>query len=162
MIHQYGGSDGRLAPISHPQAESSRIFCAWHIVRAHILGESVAMAPSDYASAGSGKLKLKGVKDSKVDKKKKKKSSSKPKDEVGAGDGDDSFQDRSVMLKNLEDEDAQVAEEENSKASVAHGKEVESAAGQADEEGREIVKTETERKYEEQRRKRVRGIYHGL
>ncbi|KIV83976.1 hypothetical protein PV11_05956 [Exophiala sideris] len=113
------------------------------------------MAPSDYASAGSGKLKLKGVKDSKVDKKKKKKSSSKPKDETGAGDGDDSFQDRSVMLKNLEDEDAQLAEEENSKRNVVDTKEVKPATGLADEEEREIVKTEAERKYEEQRRKRL-------
>lgn len=116
------------------------------------------MAPSEYASAGSGKLKLKGVKDSKVDKKKKKKSSNKPKDESGAGDGDDSFQDRSVMLKNLQDEDAQLAEEQNSKKSVAVVKDAESGAGLADEEERAIVKTEAERKYEEQRRKRVRQI----
>ncbi|KAK4947534.1 hypothetical protein LTR10_013479 [Elasticomyces elasticus] len=113
------------------------------------------MAPSDYASAGSGKLKLKGVKDSKVDKKKKKKSSSKPKDETGAGDGNDSFQDRSVMLKNLEDEDAQLANEENSKRSVDDRKAVEPATGLADEDERDVVKTEAERKYEEQRRKRL-------
>jgi protein FAM32A len=119
------------------------------------------MAPSEYASAGSGKLKLKGVKDSKVDKKKKKKSSSN-KAESGVGGGDDSFQDRSVMLKNLQDEDAQLAEEENSRKSVAAGKEVESRAGIADEEEREIIKTEAERKYEEQRRKRVRQVCHRL
>jgi len=115
------------------------------------------MAPSDYASAGPGRLKLKGVKDSKVDKKKKKKSSSKLKDETGAGDGDDSFQDKSVMLKNLEDEDAQLVKEEKSMRSVADRKEVEPGTGPADEEERAIIKTESERKYEEQRRKRVRG-----
>ncbi|KAI1613241.1 hypothetical protein EDD37DRAFT_626930 [Exophiala viscosa] len=113
------------------------------------------MTPSDYASAGSGKLKLKGVKDSKVDKKKKKKSSSKSKDEDGTGDGGETFQDRSVMLKNLEDEDAQLAKEQTSKSSLSNGKEFESATGLADEEEREIVKTEAERKYDEQRRKRL-------
>merc|ERR1711939_1009017 len=94
----------------------------------------IKMAPGEYASAGSGKLKLKGVKDAKVDKKKKKKPSSKPKDEAGGvGDGD-SFQDKSVMLKNLEDEDEQLAK---------------------DDEEREIVKTEAEKRHEEQRRKRL-------
>lgn len=92
------------------------------------------MAPGDYASVGSGKLKLKGVKDSKVDKKKKKKSKQPPpsalqKDEnvvVGQHDddgddnehddeGDDRFQDRSVMLKNLHDEDEKMAKDERNR-----------------------------------------------
>ncbi len=113
------------------------------------------MAPGEYASAGSGKLKLKGVKDAKVDKKKKKKPSSKPKDEAGGvGDGD-SFQDKSVMLKNLEDEDEQLAKEERRMIGMVDGKEVGPGAGIKDDEEREIVKTEAEKRHEEQRRKRV-------
>jgi protein FAM32A len=114
------------------------------------------MAPSDYASAGSGKLKLKGVKDAKVDKKKKKKPSSKPKDEAGdANDAGDSFKDKSVMLKSLEDEDEQLAKEERRMIGMVDGKEVGPGAGMKDDEEREIVKTEAEKRHEEQRRKRV-------
>ena len=120
------------------------------------------MAPGDYASTGSGKLKLKGVKDSKVDKKKKKKS--KPKDaaagdSTAADDNDDEvFHDKSVMLKKLEDEDAQLAKEERRKMDLVDGKEVGPGAGiDHDNEEREAVKTEAEKRYEEQRRKRVRS-----
>ncbi|KAK5241051.1 hypothetical protein LTR40_008546, partial [Exophiala xenobiotica] len=109
------------------------------------------MAPSDYASAGSGKLKLKGVKDAKVDKKKKKKPSGKPKEEAGDGE---SFKDKSVMLKSLEDEDEQLAKEERRMIGVVDGKEVGPGAGIKDDEEREIVKTEAEKRHEEQRRKR--------
>ncbi|KAK5207937.1 hypothetical protein LTR41_006449 [Exophiala xenobiotica] len=114
------------------------------------------MAPSDYASAGSGKLKLKGVKDAKVGKKKKKKPSSKPKDEAGdANDAGDSFKDKSVMLKSLEDEDEQLAKEERRMIGMVDGKEVGPGAGIKDDEEREIVKTEAEKRHEEQRRKRL-------
>jgi len=115
------------------------------------------MAPGDYASAGSGKLKLKGVKDSKVDKKKKKKASSKARDEAGGGNEAASapFQDRSVMLKNLADEDEQLEKEERRKMGVVDGKAVVPGAGIDDAEEREVVKTEAERRYEEQRRKRL-------
>merc|ERR1711939_1087676 len=104
----------------------------------------IKMAPGEYASAGSGKLKLKGVKDAKVDKKKKKKPSSKPKDEAGG-----------VMLKNLEDEDEQLAKEERRMIGMVDGKEVGPGAGIKDDEEREIVKTEAEKRHEEQRRKRL-------
>ncbi|KAL2431266.1 hypothetical protein ABEF95_006065 [Exophiala dermatitidis] len=112
------------------------------------------MAPSEYTTVGTGKLKLKGVKDSKVDKKKKKKL--KPKDEQGtnAGDGD-SFQDRSVMLKSLQDEDAQIAKEERREEDRSKGKEVETGTGDERDDDRVIVKTEAERRYEQQRRKRL-------
>jgi len=115
----------------------------------------IKMAPGEYASAGSGKLKLKGVKDAKVDKKKKKKPSSKPKDEAGGADDGDSFKDKSVMLKNLEDEDEQLAKEERRMIGMVDGKEVGPGAGIKDDEEREIVKTEAEKRHEEQRRKRL-------
>lgn len=117
------------------------------------------MAPSDYATAGSGKLKLKGVKDSKVDKKKKKKSKPGPEDEEpSAGDakhGDSSFQDRSVMLKKLEDEDTKLAKEERREIGTVDGEAVGASAGIEQGEDKEVVKTEAERRYEEQRRRRV-------
>lgn len=113
------------------------------------------MAPGDYASAGSGKLKLKGVKDSKVDKKKKKKSNGKAKDETGGGNEDASFQDRSVMLKNLADEDERLEQDERKQVGIVDKEEVGPGAGGEDFEEREVVKTEAEKRYEEQRRKRV-------
>lgn len=114
------------------------------------------MAPGDYASAGSGKLKLKGVKDSKVDKKKKKKSNGKSKDETGGGTEDASFQDRSVMLKNLADEDERLEKEERKKVGIVDKEGP--GAGNEDLEEREVVKTEAEKRYEEQRRKRVCSV----
>ena len=121
------------------------------------------MAPGDYASTGSGKLKLKGEKDSKVDKKKKKRS--KPSDSAtvdgastAVGNNDGAFHDQSVMLKKLEDEDAQLANEERQKGSLADGKEVGPGVGiESDAREREVVKTEAEKRYEERRRKRVRS-----
>ncbi|KIW22239.1 uncharacterized protein PV07_12145 [Cladophialophora immunda] len=123
------------------------------------------MAPSDYTSAGSGKLKLKGVKDSKVDKKKKKKSSSKareneaPAPDQTEGEGaDDQLRDRSVMLRKLEEEDQMIATEageraQKSKADSAGGEN--DAGGLVEDEKGGIVKTEAERRYEEQRRRRL-------
>ncbi|EXJ83109.1 hypothetical protein A1O1_06728 [Capronia coronata CBS 617.96] len=112
------------------------------------------MAPGEYASVGSGKLKLKGVKDSKVDKKKKKKS--KPKDETEGSNGEKgTFHDNSVMLKNLQDEDAEFAKEERPRIGLDEGKEVGPATGSDGDEATTIVKTEAERRYEEQRRKRL-------
>jgi len=132
------------------------------------------MAPSDYISAGSGKLKLKGVKDAKVDKKKKKKSSS----SKAAGQSEPSttdqrelegaedhqFKDRSVMLRKLEEEDQMIATEaageraRKRKADLAEGGGDDDGAGPDEGEQGGIVKTEAERRYEEQRRRRVRSI----
>lgn len=145
------------------------------------------MAPGDYASVGSGKLKLKGVKDGKVDKKKKKSKSKSNLDPSASASasasapalpGDD-FQDRSVMLKNLHDEDEKVAAAEDGRRrrrklereggeddddgddgeDGEDGKEFVSRRDQDDREDREQetepVKTEAERRYEEQRRRRV-------
>ncbi|KAL2403965.1 hypothetical protein ABEF95_004337 [Exophiala dermatitidis] len=112
------------------------------------------MAPSEYTTVGTGKLKLKGVKDSKVDKKKKKKL--KPKDDQGTDAvAGDSFQDRSVMLKSLQDEDAQIAKESRREEDMVKGKEVGTGTGGERDDDRVIVKTEAERRYEEQRRKRL-------
>lgn len=105
----------------------------------------------DYGSVPStGKLKLKGVKDGKVDKKKKK-SKPKPVDDMPI----DEFQDRSVVLKKLEDEDLQMEKEERRKMGVVDGNEVRPGAGVEDGDLEERIKTEAERRYEEQRRKRV-------
>ncbi|KAH0827653.1 hypothetical protein FOPE_00111 [Fonsecaea pedrosoi] len=125
-----------------------------------------SMLPSDYTAAGSGKLKLKGVKDSKVDKKKKKKSSSKASgNETPARDRtrgeqelDDEFKDRSVMLRNLEDEDQKMAAEEAKSLQKRRADSTGGGHGDAEpieEEGGGIVKTEAERRYEEQRRRRL-------
>ncbi|KIW86979.1 uncharacterized protein Z519_12444 [Cladophialophora bantiana CBS 173.52] len=123
------------------------------------------MAPSDYISAGSGKLKLKGVKDSKVDKKKKKKSSSKARDDEHSAPGqtmdggaDDQFKDRSVMLRNLEEEDQKIASDaekelQRRKADSA-GRADDRAELEEEDEG-VVVKTEAEKRYEEQRRRRL-------
>lgn len=114
------------------------------------------MAPSDYAFAGSGKLKLKGVKDAKIDKKKKKKSSGKPNDGSTDRGEDNAFHDKSVILKKLEDEDAQLEKEDRRNLAVVDGEEVGPGAGIRDDEERQVVKTEAEKRHEEQRRKRVR------
>lgn len=89
------------------------------------------MAPADEytAAAGAGKLKLKGVKDGRVEKKKKKKKEKKE-GEVATAD----------------------AEREASAGAEARGEEEEDV----DEKGYRLVgKTEAEKRYEEARRKRV-------
>ena len=115
------------------------------------------MAPSsDYTSTPStGKLKLKGVKDSKVDKKKSKKKKPQPEDGDDAGNGEVGFKDNSVVLKSLEDEDNAMKKEKHRDMGIVDGKEVEPGTGVGDEEFGERIKTEAEKRYDEQRRKRV-------
>lgn len=111
------------------------------------------MPSEDYASVpSSGKLKLKGVKDSKISKKKKK---TKKDDKTSDG-----FEDRSVVLKQLEDEDRKV---EKSKDRAEKGKELEQiqtsdepAEAENNEAGQ--AKTEAELRHEEQRRRRVSAL----
>jgi protein FAM32A len=103
------------------------------------------------AIPSTGRLKLKGVKDSKIDKKKKKKSKPRTDGEDGAED----FQDKPVMLKNLEDEDAQITKEDHREMSLVDGKRVSPSAGVEEEEVSERVKTEAEKRFDEQRRKRL-------
>ncbi len=116
------------------------------------------MAPSsDYTSTPStGKLKLKGVKDSKVDKKKSKKKKPRPEDDGGNEEAE--VKDNSVVLKSLEDEDAAMRKEKHREIAIVDGKEVDS--GREDEISGERAKTEAERRFEEQRKKRVCAGYH--
>jgi protein FAM32A len=104
------------------------------------------------AIPSTGKLKLKGVKDSKIDKKKKKKKSN-PK--IEGEDGAEEFQDKSVMLRKLEDEDAQITKGEHQATSLVDGKQVGPGAGIEDEEVSERIKTDAEKRFDEQRRKRL-------
>ena len=116
--------------------------------------------PSEYTSTPStGKLKLKGVKDSKVDKKKKhaKRKAQQPEDDGGEAKNEEAaFHDNSVVLKSLEDEDATMTKEKHRQIGIVDGKEVGPGAGVEDEEVGQRIKTEAEKRYNEQRRKRVR------
>ena len=110
-----------------------------------------------YASiGGGGKLKMKGVKDGKIDKKKKKKQK-KAVEDVPSGDGEyaGEFKDHSVVLKTLQDEDEQMAKEDHRRMGVLDGKEVEPGSGANSEDETVRMKTEAERRHEEQRRKRL-------
>jgi len=119
--------------------------------------EFEVMSDPYIAIPSTGKLKLKGVQDSKVDKKKKKKKKNKTKT-GGEGDAEE-FQDKSVMLRKLEEEDAQIMEEGNEEATLAGGREAKARAGVAIEDDNERinerVKTEAEKRFDEQRRKRL-------
>lgn len=106
------------------------------------------MSTADYTSIPStGKLKLKGVKDSKITKRKKNKPS---KDDKPAED----VEDNSVMLRKLADEDQEMESEDKMTEQEGAG----SLAKDEDRDGDlgSTVKTEAERRYEEQRKKRVR------
>lgn len=111
-------------------------------------GPLTKMPSEDYTpTASTGKLKLKGVKDAKISKKKKNKSS---KDEKYAGD---IVEDNSIMLRKLEEEDREIGRDEEKKRK---GKSEEPVDGDVrDAELGIRVKTEAERRYDEQRRKRV-------
>lgn len=113
------------------------------------------MAGDDYTTVPStGKLKLKGVTDGRVDKKKKKK---KPKldEETKAVEPQEEVIDKSVVLRKLGEEDEQIQKEERRKMGVVDEKDVGSGAGVADEDKAAQLKTESERRFEEQRRKRL-------
>ena len=107
------------------------------------------MPSEDYTSTpstGKLKLKLKGVKDSRITKKRKNKTS---KDEKSSADV---VEDNSVILKKLEEEDREIRRAEKKR------KEKSEELMDDDAEDPELgvrVKTEAERKYDEQRRKRV-------
>ncbi len=116
---------------------------------------------SDYTSIPStGKLKLKGVKDSNISKKKKsKKLTTIATDSANANERGttDDFHDQSVMLRTLEDEDRQIAKEDRRRMGVIDGREVGPGAGleTKDPELGNKMKTEAERRHDEQRRKRL-------
>jgi len=120
-----------------------------------IASDSVMSPSSEYtATPSTGKLKLKGVKDSKVDKKKVKKKS-RPDDGGGTKNEEAGFEDNSVVLKSLEDEDAVITKEKHPQMGIVDGKEVGAGARVEDSELGERIKTEAEKRYDEQRRKRL-------
>lgn len=119
--------------------------------------------PYSGTGGGGGKLKLKGVAGGKVDKKRKKKS--RPDGPSGNGEaaGSTEFRDNSVVLKDLPTEDAQesLAEEDaqltkasNREVSLVGTQLVEPGSGTSGKEATHL-KTEAERRHEEQRRKRL-------
>lgn len=109
------------------------------------------MSSADYAATPSpGKLKLKGVKGSKVTKK------NKPTKDEKASEKDE---DHSVMIRKLVHEDQEVESEETRMTQTGAKSPAEDEDADAD--GClgatiERSKTSAERKYDEQRRKRVR------
>lgn len=108
------------------------------------------MPTDDYTlTPSTGKLKIKGVKDSRVSRKKKCKP---PKDDKSA----DIIEDNSVMLKKLADKDLELTMEGQEKQKTSPELETEQ---EGNEELGGRVKTEAERRYDEQRRKRVCLIY---
>lgn len=101
------------------------------------------MAPDEYSTGGGGKLKLKGskVSDGRVDKKKKKSKKNKDKEAESAATGDADTNASAADTKRELNDDA----ERDLSAEFEGTPEGDKSAG----------KTETERKYEEVRRKRV-------
>lgn len=116
------------------------------------------MAGDEYASVpSSGKLKLKGVSDGRVEKKKKKKKA-KHKDadaQQEAQDRPSDLVDSSIVLRQLEDEDAAIIEESQRETSSVDRQKVEPGAGEKDEDIKKHLQTGAERRFEEQRRKRL-------
>lgn len=107
----------------------------------------------EYASVTTGKLKLKGVTDGRVEKKKKRK---KPKSEdqsaqqnVNVQTDRDEFNDNSVILKHLADEHAEMAKEEHEISNSSMNDK------DGPEDVRDFVRTESQKRFEEQRRKRL-------
>ena len=115
------------------------------------------MGGDEYTSVTSGKLKLKGVADGRVEKKKKKKKKPKSEDDPvqqdiskEGVDGGDQPTDSSVMLKYLADEHADIAKEELEQVQVKSKKQ-----NDGPEDVRDFVRTESQKRFEEQRRKRL-------
>lgn len=123
---------------------------------------SRTMPAEAYTSVPStGKLKLKGVSDGRIDKKKKKKKSKPETDSAGventtATKDAVTFTDNSVVLKSLEDEDAQIQTQKRKDDSAKP-----SSNGQVEDEETSVeemnkhLKTASELRFEEQRRKRL-------
>lgn len=137
--------------------------------------------PDPYTSHSTGKLKLKGVKDSKVSKSKKKSSSASsgakaPKPSSGDTPADpdpdpDTQKDNSVVLRHLAEEDAQITHDSPTNSghqqrpsrpnvpntSTTRGGSTAAAVDADAEQGDDgdARKTEAERRWEEQRRRRL-------
>jgi protein FAM32A len=124
------------------------------------------MPSGDYTSTPStGKLKLKGVKDSKIAKKGKKNKSSE-KSDVKPTAADDKG-DNSVMLSKLEDEDREIEKDDGGRRtkhdeSIRRDEEMKDGGVEGEGEGEDLGarhKTEAEKRYDEQRRKRVGRLF---
>lgn len=130
------------------------------------------MAGDDYTSTPStGRLKLKGVSDSRIDKKKRKKpkpdaecTNAKPRLHSSDAASAEPFKDNSVVFRTLADEDAQVTKDTRREASLVDGRPISPATATttttADqyknpEDVRDQLRTDAERRFEEQRRKRL-------
>ncbi|RMZ74772.1 hypothetical protein DV737_g5761, partial [Chaetothyriales sp. CBS 132003] len=112
--------------------------------------------PYSIAGGGSGRLKLKGVKEGKIDKhSKKKKHKHRDKDQHPDLDKDGAFHDNSVVPKSLVGDQENEQGRDRDRAGL--GGESSKSKGKDDsaESGPPLAKTEAERRYEEQRRKRL-------
>lgn len=131
------------------------------------------MAGDDYTSTPStGKLKLKGVSDGRIDKKKKKK---KPKPDAESTNPESALppsdtataepsQGNPGVNRTLADEDAQITKDSRREVSLVDGQAISpataTATATADQAGnpadaRDQLRTDAERRFEEQRRKRL-------
>ena len=119
------------------------------------------MPSDDYTSVPStGKLKLKGTADGRIDKKKKKKRP-RPEEEIAspttAPPAATEFQDNSVMLRSLAEEDSAIIKTANRETSLVGSTVIQpdSGAGEQDPDLKASLQTDAERRFEEQRRKRL-------
>ena len=106
------------------------------------------MPSSDYKNAVGGGLKLKGAKDSGVDKKKKKK---KPNSDPEANDSKATIE-KSERAREIDPEDDSAVQEALADEEIADDV---SASKQREDEVKQYGKTEAQRRHEERRRKRV-------
>lgn len=115
------------------------------------------MAPDDAYTTGGGKLKLKGSKDGRIEKKKKKKSKPKPSEEPSATEADDPKEDTpSAAADRKGDADTGFETALASPSKAACLTEIRDGGRKRDDGTVVVGKTEAEKKHEEQRRKRVR------
>lgn len=124
------------------------------------------MTSDDYASIPStGRLKIKGVADGRIDKKRKKKKKQHHQPEAEseieapkadrASSRENDFVDRSVVLKSLEDEDAEISKTSHREAGTVDVAPLKPGAGGEEEDVRDHILTESQKRFEEQRRKRL-------
>ncbi|KAK5100122.1 hypothetical protein LTR70_003313 [Exophiala xenobiotica] len=130
------------------------------------------MAGDDYLSTPSaGKLKLKGVSDGRLDKKKRRKKPKPDADSTNAipplhssdAASAESPKDNSIVLRTLADEDAQITKDNGREVGLFDGRTISPATAttitaeqcKPPEDVRDQLRTDVERRFEEQRRKRL-------
>jgi protein FAM32A len=133
-----------------------RVICAYVYLSERRMRQSVMADP--YTSHSTGKLKLKGVKDSKVSKSSKKKKDKASTSSITNGsDATEQIQDNSVMLKHLPSEPNNDADADTpartAKSPDQKSNSLQSALEEEDHEAPR--KTEAERRWDEARRKRL-------